>query len=351
MMHDFQAILSAFFPQEKNVAARPIGSGNINDTYKFVLGNKTYLLQRVNHQVFTNPHTVVNNQAKIWQHLKQKRPSWVVPDLHMSTAGSFLHHDQRGNYWRVLDFIPDSQSVEMAETLEQVAESARMMGQFIAALNEAPIPELAPTIPNFHHLQQRFKQFQQASQMDSHSRRTIVQKEIDWIHLQMRKMPNYHQLNLPQRLVHNDPKIGNVLFNAQGKCICVIDWDTLMPGSILTDFGDMVRTMVTTASEDEAELVKVRVQLDYFHALSTHFLAPLKNLLNPLERKYLPTAPYYIILEQAIRFLADYLAGDVYYKVDYSTHNLVRARNQIHLYQQLRASEHEIKRIIQEALQ
>lgn len=346
---DFEPIIKAYFPQESGFNIQVLGDGNINDTYRIQVRQGAFLLQKINQIIFKKPELVLDNHQLVLQHLKQHVQDLLLPELIKTDHGRLAWVDQQGDYWRMLTFLERTYGLEAATNVDQVAAAAAASGLFVAALNKAPIPNLAATIPDFHHFQKRYQTFLQILDQANPERKAEAAQSIEFLLHWAPSIPNYERLKLPQRLVHNDPKIGNVLFNQQDQVVAVIDWDTIMPGALPTDFGDMVRTMAATVSEDESDVDLVAINIDYFAALSQHFLKPLKPLLTPLEKEYMLSGAFYIVLEQMLRFLQDYLLEDVYYKIQYPKHNLVRAKNQQALFQALKQQEQQLALLITEA--
>jgi len=319
------------FADEPPLSIEPIGSGNINDTLKVVVAGSSYLLQRINHQVFTNPAQVQKNYELIYAHLVGQGLPLHLPALIRTKAGAAFTTDSGGNVWRLLEFIEGGIAYEQAQSLEQVAEAAAKIGQFVAALNRLPVPDIRATIGDFHNFQKRYRTFTEVVKRADGQRVAAAASAIAFIREYATQIPDYRGVGLPLRMVHNDPKVGNVLFASDGKVLAVIDWDTVMPGYLATDLGDMIRTMAVTADEDERDISRVDLRSDYLQACLEHFLHPLREVISPLEKACLATGPLYIAMEQALRFLQDYLAGDVYYKTQYPGHNLDRSQNQIAL--------------------
>lgn len=344
---DFKAIIQAYFPRESTFKVQALGDGNINDTYRIELSKGAFLLQKINRSIFKEPAIVLDNHRLIAQHLHQHLEGLKLPTLFETASGELAYIDPQGEYWRMLTFLEQTYGLESAETIQQVAAAAQATGRFLAALNQEPTPILGVTLPNFHQFQKRYQDFMLALEQAETSRKQAAADAIEFLLHWAPSIPDYQALGLPERLVHNDPKIGNVLFDQEDQVVAVIDWDTIMPGTLLTDFGDMVRTMVASVSEDEADLDLVSIRMDYFTALCQHFLTPLKHLLRPLEKQYLLSGAFYIVLEQMLRFLQDYLLEDVYYKIQYPKHNLVRAQNQQALFQALKVQEKQLEEIIQ----
>jgi Ser/Thr protein kinase RdoA (MazF antagonist) len=345
----FRTIFRAF-SDDIPTSIQVIGAGNINDTLRVETSTQAYLLQRINHRVFKHPKQVQENYQLIYQHLTDQQVGLVLPGLIKTKEGSLYIQDEKGYFWRLLNFIDGAVAYEQPSQLGQVREAAAKIGRFVAALNQGPPLSLHETIPDFHYFQGRYLLFEALLNEPSNRRTESAQSAIEFIRTNAKRVPNYRTLGLPLRTVHNDPKIGNVLFNQEEKVIAVIDWDTVMPGYLATDLGDMVRTMAVSADEDESDLSKVHLRMDYLRACLENFLPPFGELLSPLEKQYLATGPLYIAMEQALRFLYDYLMGNQYYKIQYPDHNLQRAMNQITLCRSIIREEAFIQKTIDQAL-
>jgi N-acetylhexosamine 1-kinase len=255
--------------------------------------------------------------------------------------------DEQGHCWRATEYLPGSIGVESAETPRQAEQAAAAVGIFLQGLADLDPALVQDTLPGFHESWTRFEHFQKAVAGDAAGRLASVHSEVAFVQREARIFDYIKNLGLPQRVVHNDPKIANVLFDARsGEAIAVIDWDTIQAGSFLSDFGDMVRSMTPSFSEDEADFDKVELVMPLFEALARGFVPNIQQVMTPLEKANLLQGAFWIILEQMMRFLGDYLNGDVYYKVRYPEHNLVRARNQQALYVSIQRREPELARML-----
>ena len=340
-----ETIARQFFPIDVWMSAIPIGSGNINDTYRidFLSQNErhTWLLQRLNHRVFTDPDAVMRNISMVAKHLTAQ-PGFPleIPEPVTGPDGRFLQRDADGNFWRVFPFFEHTYAPERLPEPAVAGETAQAYGAFLRALRGLDAGGLAETIPGFHDTDRRWTVFQNTLEQDPAGRASTIRVEIEAMH---RAQPVFEAVSrlkqrgaLPTRVTHNDTKAGNVLLDTRtGRAVAVIDWDTLMPGTVLSDFGDMVRTFAPDGPEDSADAPALR--LDALAALCEGFLRQTADFLCPEERENLPLGAQWIIGEQALRFLTDYLAGDVYYKTQYPEHNLVRARNQLALFEAVSA--------------
>jgi hypothetical protein len=335
-MQHLESIARHFFPITRWISASPIGAGNINDTYCIdfeVFGEtKSFILQRLNHLVFRQPEAVMRNIDRVTRHLQNSGFAYDSPAPVPTLEGAFLHTDVDGNYWRCFPLIPDSYAPEGKTDVETALKAAKAYGAFARALRDFPARELAETIPGFHDTDQRWSVFLEILEKNPAGRVAGTQTEIDAI---MQAKPVFDTISrmkksgeLPLRVTHNDTKAGNVLFSRHThKALAVIDLDTVMPGAILSDFGDMVRTFVPDKMEDDP--AQVTLQSDMLVALTEGFLSETADFLIPSEKDNLLLGGAWITGEQALRFLTDWLAGDVYYKIQHPEHNLVRTRNQL----------------------
>jgi Ser/Thr protein kinase RdoA (MazF antagonist) len=323
--------------------ATPIGSGHINDTYRvrFEKNNRVevLLLQRLNHQVFTQPQLVMDNMEKIALYLSKGSYPLRVPAPMKTLKGQLLQQDEQGNYWRMMPFYENTYVPEGPSNAAIALEAAQAYGAFARALRYFPAHELAETIPGFHDTDRRWTLFLKTIEADPVGRVQMVQDEIKAMYS---LKPLFDQISrmkkngtLPLRVTHNDTKAGNILLDQSShQAVAVIDWDTVMPGTILSDFGDMIRTFAPNEAED-ASIEHLAIRPDLIQAIKTGFLSQTADFMTPTELEYLNAGGQWITGEQALRFLTDYIAGDTYYKVKYPEHNLVRARNQIALAQLL----------------
>ena len=334
-----QSIARQFFHFDRWLGAEVIGNGNINDTYRITFENNgnvsTFLLQRLNHHIFLQPEALMENIRKVSDFLAvQDYPLQVARPI-PTLEGSLLHVDEQGNYWRIFPFIPNSYAPEGPATTDIAFNAARAYGAFLRALRHFPAAELAETIPGFHDTDRRWAAFEDILEKDPVRR---VREYAAVIAAMREALPVFQKISdmknsgaLPLRVTHNDTKAGNILFDeTTHQALSVIDLDTVMPGTVLSDFGDMVRTFAPDRPEDNPEQVFLRP--DIITALQEGFLSETVDWLTENKQKHLLLGAAWITGEQALRFLTDWLAGDVYYKIRYPEHNLVRARNQLGLF-------------------
>jgi len=339
-MHDFGLIAGNFSLRGTFESCEPYGSGHIHETYLLTTACsdkscQDYILQLINVNVFREPEMVMHNIRLVTEYLKQRSG---ITDKYLSLipaldgSPSFTDHD--GNVWRCMPYFPHSITYDKVTDPGIAYEGARMFGHFIRNLEDFNSERLFETIPGFHDMQLRLDQFDQAIQSDPVGRIQMVQIEIQKLRDLTDIASDFIRTreNLPVRAMHHDTKINNVLFNEQsGRGLCVIDLDTMMPGTVMSDFGDMVRTFTNSADEDEPDLDKVFCRIDILHELTRGFMDEVSDMLTPDEKQSLLLGGKGLIYMQAVRFLADYINGDIYYKTSYLEHNLVRARNQIKL--------------------
>jgi len=336
----------------------PHGNGHINDTYLvtcLAAGKPPgrYVLQRINRNVFRDPAAVMRNIERVTAHLaaqvagdadRARRALRLVP----ARDGRNWHVDGNGETWRAYGFIENARSFETAESGEQAFQAARAFGRFQQQLATLPPPRLDETIPDFHHTPKRFAALEQAIAADTCNRAALARPEIEFALARKGIAGVLLDASLPERITHNDTKFNNVLLDdATGKAICVIDLDTVMPGLALYDFGDMVRTTTSPAAEDEQDLSKVTMQFSLFQALVRGYLEAAGGFLTPAEKKFLAFSGKLIAFEVGIRFLADFLAGDTYFKVHRAGHNLDRCRTQFKLVESIEQQEEKMSRLVE----
>ncbi len=353
----------------KFVDAAPHGKGYINDTYlaryETPAGLGCFIHQRINHHVFVEPVKVMENIERVTRYAReqiiaaggdpQRETLNLVPARDGRSFYDIPEDAPFGGYWRTYLFIGGARTLEVAENLEQVYHVARAFGKFQKLLDSLPGSRLHETILNFHHTRKRFETFRKALEANPAGRAETSRREIDFILRREKDASLVIDLlakgELPERVTHNDTKLNNVLIDDRtGEGLCVIDLDTMMPGSTLYDFGDLIRMGTATAAEDEPDLNKVGVDLRLFTELSRGYLSATRDFLTPTELELLVFGGRLITYEQAIRFLGDYLNGDTYYKTQYKDQNLVRARTQIKMVAEMERKQGEMEAIIRQIL-
>lgn len=356
---------AAFGLPGSGLEAQPYGSGHINDTYVATFSQAgtpvRYIFQRINHGIFKDPAALMDNILRVteaaWSHLQQDR---TVLDASRRTLrvipaedGKPYFRDAKGSYWRCYPFIEGARTYDIAQTAAQAREAARAFGKFQVLASGLQGPRLHETIPGFHNTRSRFDRLMRAGEADAKGRLREVKAEWDFFRSREAIVDVLLDLaargDIPERVTHNDTKLNNVMIdNATGAGICVIDLDTVMPGLSLYDFGDMVRTATSPAAEDEKDLSLVTMQMPMFEALAHGYLAGTGDFLNDAERAHLAFSGKLIALEIGLRFLTDYLEGDVYFKIHRPEHNLDRARTQIALVRSIETQEDAMHRVIEE---
>jgi len=329
-------IVKNFFPNAKEGLFMPLTSGHINETFRVDINEKSYVLQRLNTSIFPNPNAIMHNALKVATHLKTKEYPHIVLDFLTTQQNTYLHPTSASDYWRMMPFFSNTITLETPENTQQAYTAATAFGKFLQYLNDLPASEMEVIIPDFHNVIFRKSQFENALDKATKIRLEQAKNEISEIKNAFPFLAKMSSLDLPVRVTHNDTKISNILFSGnKKKAIAVIDWDTIMPGTILSDFGDCVRTFCTNAAEDEKDLSKVKFREEYYAAVEKGFLSTIGKLLTDVERKTLRDGARQIILVQAMRFLTDFLEGDIYYKISQKRQNLDRARNQLTLFKQI----------------
>ena len=349
-----EKICRRFLPGLEKLTISPYGSGHINDTFKIETPSVNYILQRINHRVFTDINGLTGNLTKVTKHIEEHiypaNPAIQVLRSIPAKDGQSYLVDEDENYWRMFNFIEESISYDRVESVQIAAEGGRAYGQFMHLLNDFPVEELAETIPRFHDIEYRLDNFNVSLRDNPADRADGVQREIDFAWNRSEEMRAIHRLGetgqIPHRVTHNDTKVNNVLFDSCGRAICVIDLDTVMPGFVHFDFGDAIRTFTNTADEDEMDLSKVTMNITYFEAFTEGFLSEVAGVLNSAERETLAFSAKFMTYIMGLRFLTDYLDGDTYYKTAYSDHNIVRARNQFRLLESMERRFQEMEAIV-----
>lgn len=324
---------------------KPLGQGLINDTFRVITtdGNPDYVLQRINNSIFRDVELLQHNIEAVTGHIRGKLQTAGEADIERKVLTLVPVKDSDktyiiadGQYWRMTVLIAGS--VTKSEvTPESSNDTGRAFGAFEAML--ADIPEtLGETIPDFHNMELRSRQLKEAVAADAGGRvsEPEVKELLEIIAAYDEEMCKAERLHregvLPKRICHCDAKVNNILFDEQGKVLCVIDLDTVMPSYVFSDFGDFLRTGANTVAEDDPDTDKVAFRMDIFEAFAAGYLQSASSFLTPVEKENLPFAALLFPYMQAVRFLTDYINGDTYYKISYPEHNLVRTRNQIALF-------------------
>lgn len=343
-MEKLNNIVSKFAIEGTPTEIKPLGNGLINDTY-IVRTQETeapdYVLQHINHHIFTDVEGLQRNITAVTRHIRRKLEASGADDINrrvltfipLCDDADKTYYFDGENYWRIMVFIPEADTFN-AVTPEYSRFAGEAFGDFQSMLVDIP-EELTETIPNFHNMEFRLQQLREAIEADAAGRLESVKDITDSLLRRADDMCRAEQLHrqglLPKRICHCDTKVNNMMFDRQGRVLCVIDLDTVMPSYIFSDYGDFLRTGANTAAEDEPDLSLVSFNMDIFRAFTEGYLSTAGKFLTDIEIENLPYAAMLFPYMQAVRFFADYLNGDTYYKIAYPEHNLVRTRNQIHL--------------------
>jgi len=353
--YDIQTVSRNFEIPGSFVSAESYGHGHINDTYAatFDMGGRTkrYILQRINHDIFKDAVSVMDNIVRVTAHQRRKldEADCADPERHALTLilgrdGLSFYRDDNGDTWRTYLFIEGARTYEFIKDPSLAFQAARAFGKFQDQLADLPGEKLRETIPDFHHTPRRFEALEHAIEADTVNLAKAARPEIDFAlkhkHETATLLEKHAKGLIPERVTHNDTKLNNVMLDTESnKGICVIDLDTVMPGLIPYDFGDMVRTATSFAAEDEKDLSKVSMQMNMFEALVNGYLESAGTFLNETEKAYLAFSGKLITFEIGVRFLTDFLSGDVYFKVSRPSHNLDRCRTQFKLVESMISQE------------
>ncbi|MDT8400973.1 MAG: aminoglycoside phosphotransferase family protein [Bacteroidales bacterium] len=360
---ELENIFKQFRAEGTFIEGKVFGTGHIHDTYKIETGKayRDYLLQKLNSKVFTDIPGLQENIFRVSNHIRQKLAGWGENDVDRKCLTVIKSHDdrtwfrdQKGDYWRMFIFIPDHHSFDEVKNPMQAYEGGRAIGCFQSLLSDLPGPRLNETIPYFHDVERRLETFHKALKEDAVSRAGRVKDEISFVLARQEEMKIIPRLGkqgkIPLRITHNDTKFNNILFDKDGRALCLIDLDTVMPGYVHYDFGDSIRTAANTAAEDEEDLSKVHADLDTYEAFTRGYLHQISNILNPTEIEYLAFAPSLMTFIMGLRFLTDYIMGDVYYKIHKPDHNILRSRAQFRLIEDFEMKLDRMKSIISDII-
>lgn len=361
-----RSVIDAFCFAGEPVGLEEIKTGHINRTYRLccrdALGaQRDYALQRINSFAFKKPAELMENIQLVTEHLagamlaRGLNPDNRVLKLIPVRAGGVAYIDGEGQYWRAYDFITNSVTLNRVESPAQFFEIGKAFGEFQNMLADFPIHRLHETIPDFHNTRKRLANFETSVGFDVAGRAALVQPEIAFVRRRKSEMCRIVELieagALPLRVTHNDTKINNVLLDADtGEALCVIDLDTVMAGSTLYDYGDALRFGASTAAEDERDLDRVALDIGLFRGFSDGFISQTARGLTRSELENLPLGALVMTFEVGLRFLADYLDGDPYFRIEYPDHNLIRARCQFKLLSDMEAHRAEMDAIVRELI-
>lgn len=349
-----EPILSQFSVPGALVKAERFGSGLINETFlaEFADGGvvRKYILQHINKSVFKRPDLVMENVAIVTEHLQARLrregvddPASVTPALVLARDGRSHHIDGADEYWRMFHFIEAGEVFDIVRDAGHAYQVGRGLGRFQALVADLPPGRLHDTLPGFHHTPRYLGEFDEAVRRDLHGRRAEARAEVAFAQGKRQLAPLLTDVmesgRIPIRVVHNDPKVNNVLIDRRtGKALCMLDLDTVKPGIVHFDFGDCVRSAANPAGEDARDLDSVAFDRSRYDALREGYLSEASSFLVQEELELLPISVRVITFELGVRFLADHLNGDVYFRARYAGHNLHRARVQFRLLERMEAA-------------
>jgi hypothetical protein len=330
-------ILAGFIGSNNDLEIIPFGNGLIHSTYKVQnKGKSLYILQKLNTAVFKKPLDIADNLDHLSSFLVSMNQEVFFP-MPMQTLKDEPYAIHDGGYYRLTPFVPNSHSLDSCISPDQAFEAAFQFGRFTASFEGMNVHLLKPSIPGFHDLAFRWQQFQESVSNGIAERIQLAKKEISLVmdnaHIVDRFNAILQDKYYLRRVTHHDTKINNVLFNQENKGICPIDLDTVMPGYFISDLGDMFRTYLSPGSEEDTDLEKVYARRDFMVAILEGYLSRMSDQLTSKEKEIIPYAGEFMVFMQAIRFLADFLNGDVYYGIRYEMNNFDRTKNQLCLLQ------------------
>lgn len=338
------------------------GSGHINDTYQVTTDQEDkeqYMLQKINHHVFKDVDALMHNILLVCNHVKRKLSEQGAEELYkrsltpvLTKSNEAYCKDDSGHYWRMFILIKDTISYDIVATTQQAYQGGKAFGNFQYLLSDLSPLDIHSTIPDFLHIGKRLEHFKRAIRLDFAYRSKIAAEEIAFLLNRKERMNAILEMAsrelIPLRITHNDTKFNNVLLDKNDQYQCVIDIDTVMPGYIAYDFGDAIRTIINTAAEDEQDLSKIKLNIPLFQAFTEGYLEEVNHFIRPAEVDSLIEGVLLLPYMQAVRFLTDYLEGDVYYKTNHNQHNLQRTKAQIKLVNEIEKAEPELRLMISE---
>ncbi len=330
--------------------AEPLASGLINTTWKITSPENEYILQRVNHNVFKKPYELAENIKMIDEYLAKNSPGYLFVAPVTNAEQQEIVYVEGEGYYRLFPFIKGSHTINVVTSADQAFEAALQFGKFTRLLSSFDSAKLHITIPDFHNLTLRYRQFEDALKFGNTARIKQSESLIDEIKKNVHILNAFEKIRksaqVKHRVTHHDTKISNVLFDQFGKGICVIDLDTVMPGYFISDVGDMMRTYLSPANEEQKDFTQIGIREDFFRAIVQGYLSNMGDELTGEEQSLILYAGLFLIYMQAIRFLADYFNNDSYYGASYEEQNFVRAGNQVSLLQKLMEKSKKLEEIV-----
>ncbi|MBS1744712.1 MAG: aminoglycoside phosphotransferase family protein [Bacteroidetes bacterium] len=326
------------------------GHGLINNTWKVEDGEDSFIVQKINTSIFKQPEFISDNIKAIADYLAEHNPEYFFCTPVSTINGKGIFQASDGSCYRVYPFINRSHTVNVPQNSEEACEAAAMFGRLTKMLRDFPVNTLKITLPDFHNLSLRYKDFINAIQNGNADRINKSSSEISFLKQQKHIVDEYEKMiaspDFKLRVTHHDTKINNVLLDDNGKGICVIDLDTLMPGYFISDVGDMMRTYISPANEEEKDFSKILMREEYFTAIAQGYLSEMIDELSDAEINFFVFSGKFMIYMQALRFLTDYINNDIYYGRKYEDHNFIRASNQIYLLKLLLDQEKNFQKLV-----
>ncbi len=338
-MTEYLPIINKFDIKGEVVSVAPYGEGHINSTMLVTTNEKRYILQKINSSIFKDVQGLMDNVCHVTEFLS----SMEIETLNVVHTKDGKNHLKADSYYRIYDFIENTITYQSVSDTKVFKNSGSAFGRFQNQLAKFDASVLVETIPDFHNTPKRYENFENALKSDICDRAKSCKEEIEFI---VSHKDTYSKVtegladgSVPLRVTHNDTKLNNILMDADTKkARAIIDLDTIMPGSMLYDFGDSIRFGASTAAEDEKDLDKVHFDISLFEAYASGFCPEVKDSITEREVELLPYSAYLLTIECGMRFLTDYLSSDTYFATKYPEHNLVRARTQIKLASEMEAS-------------
>jgi Ser/Thr protein kinase RdoA (MazF antagonist) len=334
MQTTFDNILLSYGLNPKQYMVHAFGAGLINHTWKVTGAENAFVLQQINSNIFTRPQDIADNLQLLAAYLKEASPTYLFAAPMPAKDGKYLV-ELDGAFFRLAPFVAASHTVNFLTKSTQAYQAALQFGRFSFLLRDFDIYQLKYTLADFHNLTLRIAQFKAALANAPEERKAQASSEIKLVQQQFDIAQLYEQIvssdEIPLRVIHHDTKINNVLFDDADNGLGVIDLDTVMPGYYISDVGDMMRTYLAEANEEEQDLDKIIIREDFFAAIYAGYMSQMRSVLTAKEKELFTYAGKFMIYMQAVRFLTDFLNGDVYYQIKYAGHNLARAKNQLRL--------------------
>jgi hypothetical protein len=363
MEHNIKEIISHFSIQGEFLDFEKVDTGHINDSYRIktsLAHHPGYFLQWINNYIFKDVDGLMNNISSVTSHLAEKLAEndklvFKVLDIIPCTDGRKYYLDPDGQYWRVYTFIDKMHGYDVVENTKIAYEGGKAFGIFMSLLADLPANRLTETIPDFHNMEKRLDTFYNSLKNNPADRVKDIQQEIEFVQNRAGQMLTIPALikagKLPMRITHNDTKFNNILFDDSNHAMCIVDLDTVMPGSILFDFGDAIRTGANTAIEDEKDLTMVDINLPIYEAYTQGFIKITRHTLTDVEINNLAFSARYMTFIIGLRFLTDYIDGDLYFRTLYANHNLDRTKVQFRLIEAMERNADMMNAIVLQSLE